>query len=389
MAEAPEQKPSASTPVFTPFMQSFRNPSAFAGQPGEDPIKWLKAYDRVAKFNRWDDMMCLANVSFYLTGTAGLWFENNEDKLDSWEKFQTELKKVFGDAQRHIRRAQETLKTRAQRPGEDTQAYIQDVLQLCHRVDANMSEDDKVSHLMKGVSEDIYQALLMKEINNTNEFVKWVQHIESMRQKRVQKRQFERLPNVVPMSAIDSSQDLITIIRQIIREELQNLSTPVVPQPEQPQTETLESIIRDEIQQTLAPISRPATQAFTTPRHRRMYAEAARTFYPVAPSQPRKTDIWRTNDNQPICFHCGRPGHVLRYCRERKAVFDAYRTSRRTSQQPQAYPQYDDQPYATVTARSPSPRRPAARGRSPTRRARSPSPYRASSRSPSRRNEEN
>ncbi|GFU30024.1 hypothetical protein TNCV_4716801 [Trichonephila clavipes] len=31
---------------------------------------------------------------------------------------------------------------------------------------------------------------------------------------------------------------------------------------------------------------------------------------------------WRTADNRPVCFHCGRPGHVMRYCRERKAVFE-------------------------------------------------------------------
>ncbi|GFV35709.1 hypothetical protein TNCV_1893191 [Trichonephila clavipes] len=32
----------------------------------EDPLKWLKEYDRVANFNKWDDMMCLANVYFFL-----------------------------------------------------------------------------------------------------------------------------------------------------------------------------------------------------------------------------------------------------------------------------------------------------------------------------------
>ncbi|GFV12854.1 hypothetical protein TNCV_2332771 [Trichonephila clavipes] len=29
-----------------------------------------------------------------------------------------------------------------------------------------------------------------------------------------------------------------------------------------------------------------------------------------------------------FCFHCGRPGHVMRYCRE-KAVFDNSRNRRR------------------------------------------------------------
>ncbi|GFV22700.1 CCHC-type domain-containing protein [Trichonephila clavipes] len=47
------------------------------------------------------------------------------------------------------------------------------------------------------------------------------------------------------------------------------------------------------------------------------------------PPEPRKTDVWRTADNRPVCFHCGRPGHVMRYCRERKAVFDNSRNRRR------------------------------------------------------------
>ncbi|GFV73284.1 hypothetical protein TNCV_3736711, partial [Trichonephila clavipes] len=48
--------------------------------PGEDPLKWLKEYDRVANFNRWDDMMCLANVYFsFLTELEERWYVNNED----------------------------------------------------------------------------------------------------------------------------------------------------------------------------------------------------------------------------------------------------------------------------------------------------------------------
>ncbi|GFR20004.1 CCHC-type domain-containing protein [Trichonephila clavata] len=48
------------------------------------------------------------------------------------------------------------------------------------------------------------------------------------------------------------------------------------------------------------------------------------------PTQPRKTDVWGTVDNRPVCFHCGRSGHVLSYCRERKAIFDSYRNHRQS-----------------------------------------------------------
>ncbi|GFV21062.1 transposon Ty3-I Gag-Pol polyprotein [Trichonephila clavipes] len=85
-------------------------------------------------------------------------------------------------------------------------------------------------------------------------------------------------------------------------------------------------------------------------------------------------------DNRPVCFHRGRPGHVMRYCRERKAVFDNSRNRRRN---------FDDvgtpkKKYADQTLPrrfTPSP----TRGRSPIRRYRSPSPYRRSSQSPGRR----
>ncbi|GFW43293.1 hypothetical protein TNCV_2923411 [Trichonephila clavipes] len=45
-------------------------PIDLRGAPGEDPLKCQKEYDRVANFNKWDDMMCLANVYFFLDGTA-------------------------------------------------------------------------------------------------------------------------------------------------------------------------------------------------------------------------------------------------------------------------------------------------------------------------------
>ncbi|GFT52151.1 retrotrans_gag domain-containing protein [Trichonephila clavipes] len=96
--------------VVTPSLQQWRSPSTFRGAPGEDPLKWLKEYDRVANFNKWDHMMCLANVYFFLDGTARQWYVNNEDALDSWEAFKNGLSGLFGDRQKYTRRAEEQLK---------------------------------------------------------------------------------------------------------------------------------------------------------------------------------------------------------------------------------------------------------------------------------------
>ncbi|GFX67406.1 CCHC-type domain-containing protein [Trichonephila clavipes] len=91
-----------------------------------------------------------------------------------------------------------------------------------------------------------------------------------------------------------------------------------------------EEIVQDEVERVLAPVSTKPTET----RPRPTYAAVTRKYRaPVQkfPPEPRKTDVWRTADNRPVCFHCGRPGHVMRYCRERKAVFDNLETADGTS----------------------------------------------------------
>ncbi|UYV77439.1 hypothetical protein LAZ67_15001025 [Cordylochernes scorpioides] len=61
---------SAQVPSTYISLQQPRCPSPFTGDVSEDSQRWLKDYQRVAKFNRWNDSMCLANVIFFLAGTA-------------------------------------------------------------------------------------------------------------------------------------------------------------------------------------------------------------------------------------------------------------------------------------------------------------------------------
>ncbi|GBM69154.1 hypothetical protein AVEN_229643-1 [Araneus ventricosus] len=245
-----------------------------------------------------------------------------------------------------------------------------------------MPEDDKVSHLMKGIAEDVYQALLTKEIRTTADFIKWCQHIEEMQQRRIRHTKFTRLPNVVPIASIDTENDLTSLIRKIVRDEIQKLTVPQAMEP-QMDIQSIETIVREEVGRSLNPItSERARTAYSRPQRR-----IQQTRKPTLEQSLRKTDLWRTTDNRPVCFHCGRPGHVVRYCRDRRAVFDTYRRN----QGRDSYSYFNDARTAEETSRqttrSPSPH--PNRGRSPTRRYRSPSPYRRSSQSPGRRNEEN
>ncbi|UYV70424.1 Transposase [Cordylochernes scorpioides] len=82
---------------------------------------------------------------------------------------------------------------------ESTEFYIQDVLRLGKEVDPQMSDEDKISHLMKGIAEEVYQALLPRNVQNTEQFITECRRVEALRHRRVTPTKYERLPNVASL----------------------------------------------------------------------------------------------------------------------------------------------------------------------------------------------
>ncbi|GFV32600.1 CCHC-type domain-containing protein [Trichonephila clavipes] len=139
-----------------------------------------------------------------------------------------------------------------------------------------------------------------------------------MKQKRVGRPRFERLPNVVPVASLTDETDLVSLIRTIVREEVHRLVNQTQESLDS-DPQSLEEIVQDEVERVLAPVSTKPTET----RPRPTYAAVTRKYRALVqkfPPEPRKTDVWRTADNRPVCFHCGRPGHVMRYCRERLSL---------------------------------------------------------------------
>ncbi|GFU35221.1 retrotrans_gag domain-containing protein [Trichonephila clavipes] len=211
-----------------------------------------------------------------------------------------------------------------------------------------MKEDEKVSP-NEGVAEDIYQALLTREINDTASFIKWCNYIEDMKQKRVGRPRFERLPNVVPVASLTDETDLVSLIRTIVRGE----------SPSTMSTKPTETRPRP----TYAAVTgkyRAPVQKFPPEPEKQMCGERLTTDLFVSTA-----DVWTCNALLP---------------RERLSL-TTLETADGTSTT-LALKKYADQTLLAVLRQVP-------RGRSPIRRYRSPSPYRRSSQSPGRRSEEN
>ncbi|UYV63105.1 hypothetical protein LAZ67_2003157 [Cordylochernes scorpioides] len=165
-------------------------------------------------------------------------------------------------------------------------------------VDPQMSEEDKISHLMKGITEELYQALLPRDVHNTEQFVTECRRIESLHCKRVTPTKYERLPNVASLSDHDDRADLSSMIRQIVREEVQRALGSAR---EEPKISTIEDMVKEEIGRTLAPISKPRRSSPQKERPREFYNNryVAQTIRPQQPKQVngrRDTNEWRTTE---------------------------------------------------------------------------------------------
>ncbi|GFU95172.1 transposon Ty3-I Gag-Pol polyprotein [Trichonephila clavipes] len=128
-----------------------------------------------------------------------------------------------------------------------------------------------------------------------------------MKQKRVGRPRFERLPKRRTGCILTDETDLVSLIRTIVREEVHRLVNQTQESLDS-DPQSLEEIVQDEVERVLAPVSAKSTET----RPRPTYAAVTRKYRaPVQkfPPEPRKTDVWRTADNRPVCFHCGRPGH--------------------------------------------------------------------------------
>ncbi|GFV20888.1 retrotrans_gag domain-containing protein [Trichonephila clavipes] len=130
--------------------------------------------------------------------------------LDSWEAFKNGLSD-FSVTVKIYQKGRRTTKMPSPAFRREYTVLHTKCIRLCQEVNPLMKEDEKkVSHLMKGVAEDIYQAPLTREINDTASFIKWCNYIEDMKQKRVGRPRFERLPNVVPVASLTDETDLVS-----------------------------------------------------------------------------------------------------------------------------------------------------------------------------------
>ncbi|XP_077551912.1 uncharacterized protein LOC144166190 [Haemaphysalis longicornis] len=319
------------TPCQCVFQQPRKAPS-FHGDAFEDAEDWLELYERVARFNGWDQARKLRDVHFTLEDGARTWSENHEADFTSWDEFRRRFLKTFARGDRK-EKAEAALRSKNQGPNESVSMYYEEMSRLFRRADPSMAEDKKLRHLMRGVKQELFAGLVRNPPRTVTEFLTEATTMERTLEQRA--RQYDRHPACASVdvfaSASGTSRDTLReLIRSVIREELHLLQLPQA----SPTYASLTQLVKEEVKQAVQPpvnldmpppsrISESATTYSTVLQEAPTYAAsnvAVATTGAYAPSsagvfirrQPgncsappagrsavRKTDVWPSRHGSP------------------------------------------------------------------------------------------
>ena len=286
LAESVEAKPEASACRSMITVGSI-SPRNFDGN--DDVDDWIEHFIYVSKCNNWDENMQKRRLPVYLKDTAELWFKNytkmctdpigsavSQSLLDMLEA----LRKAFRPKNfRSIN--QSALICRLQGLNEPVSGYYYDVLRLCNKMNPNMCEEDKLTHVMRGLKSGMLEKVLVLEPKDCNDLLNKLRSIEEATFLSNQRPGYNYL-------LVEENKGKIASVIE---------APPKEPEPKvESETDKLCQLMRDLLK---------ANYRSSQPRG------------PPINMNNRRGGLnryTRTVDGRPICFNCNTPGHTVYSC---------------------------------------------------------------------------
>jgi hypothetical protein len=198
----------------------------FSGHPSEDVEHFLKSIKNITKATEESESReILEIVRGKLTKLAGIWFDNNESNFKKWSEFETAFRNRYFSTT-IIHKKFDKLKQRKQLQDESVTSYYDDVVNLCREIDANMSDQMIIQHLMSGINPDFRKELSRHEaaMKTLKEFLKYVK-IEQDLYDTFEKSRNLSLETQQQQSYFDFNQPTIPSLTAMIKQPAQNYRT--------------------------------------------------------------------------------------------------------------------------------------------------------------------
>jgi len=133
-------------------------PRSFSGSSGDDINSWFNHLDVVATSNGWDESEKFRHAVASLTNAAEKFFHSNMQWINSFVLLKTAMEKNFGPANKTTTYFQQ-MDNRKQTLGEPVMSYWNEKKYLINRYDANMTTDQQIHFIIRGLLPDIRKRL--------------------------------------------------------------------------------------------------------------------------------------------------------------------------------------------------------------------------------------
>ena len=260
-------------------------PRNFDGR--EDVDDWIEHFIHVAKCNNWNEDMQIRRIPIYLKDTAELWFRDFMRISQSDNSCSSiTLQEIFDGMRSALRPKnfrsinQSALICRLQGLNEPVATYHYDVLRLCYKMNPNMSEEDKLTHVMRGLKSGMLEKVLVLEPKDCSDLLNKLRSIEEA----------EFLSNQRPGYNF-------LLVRENKEKELSSASKLPIKPVEESEVDKLCKLVKD----------------LLTSRKEAFNPSLNRNYNPNYRSTPFPR-YSRTVDGRPICFNCNTPGHTINSC---------------------------------------------------------------------------
>ncbi|GFT32429.1 CCHC-type domain-containing protein [Nephila pilipes] len=107
---------------------------------------------------------------------------------------------------------------------------------------------------------------------------------------------------------MDEETDLEFLIRKIVKVAVLRLVNQT-DKTSDLHSQSSKEIVYYEFERVMAPVIAKPLETRRRPAYMLPVTRNSTIPIPRPTMQPKKTDIWKTFDNRPVGFHCGRPGH--------------------------------------------------------------------------------
>ena len=348
-----------------PDSSATQRPAPFHGYDSEDVIRWLNKIESYLKLRRIDPATptALAELSLNLAGPAeDFYYSLPEDHKSTFNQLRDALRERFAnDNQSWL--IWQSVTTRQQGTLEPLDTYLSDLTNKFRRL--NITDAEKMRYFVQGLRADVRKTVLLRQpttFREAEEIARLACSVENtmssapVSHMAAQLNQLsqavnslatvQNTSNLVPPMKTSEDKKIVSLLEHNnavlaeVRSKLENSPTSQVPIPTStirlngPQavaalhdTSNVSSDntnrARSEIQQLKEMIQNLGREMDARIRG------LARRQQPSRPEQPRE----RTRDGRPVCFTCGRTGHLQSSCPERRS--SAPRTQQNQQQRSQ------------------------------------------------------